>query len=351
VSPAPRKQSGSKRSPSKSPAAEGAAAWLLLGPEAGEKAAFIEELSGSIAASVGEPPEVHRFYAFEAKMSEVARCLQNQSLFSRHRLVIVAEADRVKRAEEVAALVDYLKNPAADATLVLESSENPREMDRKIVAAVPAGNQKVFWELFDNQKQGWVVNFFRQRKITVAPAAVDSLLDMVENNTRDMRVECERLALFFGPGSTIEADSIERYISHSKEENVFSLFESITARDLGQAEEILEKILLSRETEAAQLAGGLLWQFRNLARLKRLLSANYEMAEACAKLRITSRKNQKTYGEGARSFTADDVEAVILCLNGFEERLRSFRADLHPLLLRLMVYYIVQRAGRGAWLQ
>ena len=59
--------------------------------------------------------------------------------------LIVDEADRVKRAEEAAALVEYLKNPADDATLVLESSENPREMDRKIVAAVPKDNQKIFW--------------------------------------------------------------------------------------------------------------------------------------------------------------------------------------------------------------
>jgi DNA polymerase-3 subunit delta len=205
--------------------------------------------------------------------------------------------------------------------------------------------------MFDIQKPGWIVNFFRQRQISVDPEAVESLLEMVENNTRDMRVECERLALFFGPGATIDRESVERYISHSKEENVFTLFAAVAARDLGQSEEILEKILLSRETEPTQLASGLLWQFRNLARLKRLLADNYEMSEACAKLRITSRKNQKTYTDASRGFPAADVESVILCLAGFDERLRSFRSDLHPLLLRLMLYYIVQRAGRGAWRQ
>jgi DNA polymerase-3 subunit delta len=183
----------------------------------------------------------------------------------------------------------------------------------------------------------------------VDPAAVDTLLELVENNTRDMRGECERLALYFGPGAAIEADSIEKFLAHSKEESVFTLFEAMARRELAAAEEILEKILLSRDAEAAQLSGGLLWQFRNLARLKRLLGENYEMSEACAKLRITSRRNQKTYGEAAGSFSAADVESVILCLHGFEERLRSFKSDLHPLLLRMMVYYIVARAGRGAW--
>ena len=94
---------------------------------------------------------------------------------------------------------------------------------------------------------------------------------------------------------------------------------------------------------------GLLWQFRNLTRLKRLLTENYEMTEACVKLRITSKKNQKTYQDGSRNYTAADLRAVILCLAAFDERLRSIKADLHPLLLRLAVYYIVRRAGQGAW--
>jgi DNA polymerase-3 subunit delta len=344
-----------------SPAARRAAAavWLLTGPEEGEKAAFIQQLEQGLEKAHGEPPEVHRFYAFEAQVAEVVRCLRNQSLFSRHRLVILGEAHRVKADEEVAALAEYAKNPAPDATLVLVSAENPSEMSRKIAGdsrrkasgIVSPEHQKVFWEMFDNQKPGWVVSFFRQRQVSVEPDAVESLLEMVENNTRDMRVECERLALFFGPGATIDRESVERYISHSREENVFTLFAAMAGRDLDQTEEILEKILLSREAEPTQLVSGLLWQFRNLARLKRLLADNYEASEAFGKLRITSRKNQKTYSEASRSFTAPDVQAVILCLAGFDERLRSFRGDLHPLLLRLMLYYIVQRAGRGAWRQ
>jgi DNA polymerase III subunit delta len=355
VSPAAR---GSSPRPSPSPASP-APVWLLTGPEEGEKAAFLQQLAAGLEKSHGEPPEVHRFYAFEAQVPEVVRCLRNQSLFARHRLVILGEAHRVKSDDEIAALAEYVKNPAPDATLVLESSENPSEMNRKIAGdtrrkaagIVPLDRQKVFWEMFDNQKPGWVVNFFRQRRIDVHSDAVESLLDMVENNTRDMRVECERLALFFGPGASIDRESVERYISHSKEENVFTLFAAVAARDLGQSAEILEKILLSRETEPTQLASGLLWQFRNLARLKRLLADNYEMTEACARLRITSRKNQKTYADAARAFSAVDAESVILCLAGFDERLRSFRSDLHPLLLRLMLYYIVQRAGQGAWRQ
>ncbi|MGA2639861.1 MAG: DNA polymerase III subunit delta [Spirochaetia bacterium] len=340
------------QSPAREPPAR-----LLLGPEEGEKSAFIEKITEALAARLGEPPERSRFYAGETGISDIILCLRNMSLFARHRLVIVSNAEEVKRPEEVSALVEYLASPAEDATLLLLSAGYPGDIDRKIAGdqkkktpgAVPFEHQRVFWELFDNQKQGWVASFFRQRKISIAAEAVEYILDMVENNTRDMRVECERLALFFGPDAVITLESVEQYIYHSKEENVFTLFDTICGRELLSAEEFLDKILLSREADATQLVGGLLMQFRKLASYKRMRAANYESAEAFPKLRIFSKKNQKTYAEGSRMFSSKEIERIVQLLVEFDERFRSAKADLHDLLLRLMVYYVVAKAGQGAW--
>jgi len=328
-----------------------APAHLLLGPEEGEKISFIEKITQGLAARRGEKPEITRFYAGESRMADVILCLRNQTLFSAHRLVILANAEEIRRADEVAALVEYLGSPAKDATLLLVSPGFAGEIDRKITAAVAKENQKIFWEMFDNQKQGWVTGYFRQKKIAIDPLAVEFILDMVENNTRDMRVECDRLALFFGPDSTIRLEDVEQYIYHSKEENVFTLFDKICERELTEAEEVLDKILLAREAEATQLAGGLLLQFRRLAGFKRMVADNYETAEAFPKLKIFSKKNQKTYLTGSRKFTGAEVDDIIHLLAVFDERFRSVRSDLHALLLHLLVYYIAARAGQGAWRQ
>jgi DNA polymerase III subunit delta len=336
VSPAPAGETG---------------AHLLLGPEEGEKSAFIEKLKEGLAARNGEPPEVTRFYGGEARAADVVLCLRNKTLFSRHRMVIFTGIEQLKRVEEVRAIVEYLSSPSRDATLVLVTGGFAGEVDRRIVGALPKDRQKIFWEMFDNQKQGWIVSYFRQRKITIEPTAVDYILDMVENNTRDMRAECERLALFFGQGASLGLADVEHYIYHSKEENVFTLFDRLCERELGNAEEVLEKILLSREAEPTQIASGLLMQFRRLASLKRLQEQNFEASEAFARLRIMSKRNQRTYLEGAKRFSARDLENIRLLLAAFDERLRTIRSDLHALLLHLLVYYIVQRAGQGAWRQ
>jgi len=355
VSPAarqPERRAGQARAKTSEPGPASGSAHLLLGPEEGRKAEFIEKIKEKLAAAFGgEQPEVSRFYAGETRMAEVVLCLRNKSLFSRHRLVIVGNAHDISRAEEVRTLVEYLGSPAADATLLLVTSGFAGEVDKKITGAVPKENQKIFWEMFDNQKQGWVANFFRQRGISIEPTAVEYILDMVENNTRDLRMECERLAQFFGPDAAIGLESVEQYIYHSKEENVFTLFDRVCDRDLGPAEEVLDKILLSREAEPTQIASMLLVQFRRLANLKRLLAENYELAEAFPKVKLYTKKSQKTYLEGNRKYSAQDIEAIILLLAEFEERFRSIKADLHSLLLHLLIYYIVQRAGQGAWRQ
>ncbi len=327
------------------------AAHLLLGPEEGEKSAFIQKLKETLGARHGEQPEVTRFYGGESRAADVVLCLRNKTLFAGHRMVILSGIEQVKRADDVQAILEYLSAPSRDATLVLVAGGFAFEVDRKIVSAIPKERQKIFWEMFDNQKQGWIVSYFRQRKITIDPTAVDYILDMVENNTRDMRTECERLALFFGQDATIGLADVEQYIYHSKEENVFTLFDRLCERELASAEEVLDKILLSREAEATQITSGLLMQFRRLAQLKRLQAQNYEASEAFSRLRVMSKRNQRTYLEGARRFSSDDLDAIRQLLAAFDERMRSFRSDLHSLLLHLLVYYIVQRAGQGAWRQ
>ena len=322
---------------------------LFLGPEEGQKAEAIEKITSELASRLGEAPEIHRFYASESRMPEIVGILKNKSLFAKHRLVITASAELIKRKEDVDSCLQYIESPAPDATLVLVSSELTREIHAKIAAAVPKTAQRVFWEMFDNQKSGWIQNFFKQKKISIDENAVDFLLDMVENNTRDLRTECERLSLFFGPGTSIGLDDVEHYIYHSKEENVFTLFDRISLRDFISAEEILEKIMLSKETDATQLVSGLLWQFRRLGSLEMLLAENYDPSEALAKLKITAKKAQRTYADACKKFTRAELEGIILLLAEFDSRFRTVKADFHAVLLHLLVYYIVVRGGQGAW--
>jgi DNA polymerase-3 subunit delta len=330
-------------------------AYLLAGPEEGEKDDRVAALKKLVEEKAGGPPEVHRFHATDpdTRMPDVVEVLSTGSLFARHRLAVVADAEKVTRKADVEALAAYLASPARDATLVLETSELPGAVDKSIVKLIPKQAQVIFWELFEGAKKGWIVNFFRQRKVSVEPGVVDHILDMVTNNTRELRLECERLALYVGPGATLDLERVEHYLYHSKEENAYTLFDQMAARDHAGSQEVLDTILLSGENDPQQVAASLLWQFGRVVKYKRLVDReHYNPEEAFASFKprpILGRRNQATVLAAAKSYTAAELDAIVTLLAELDTRFRMGKADLHPLMLQMAVYYITRNGGRGAW--
>jgi len=321
--------------------------YLLLGPEEGEKDAFVRRLLAEIERQRGEAPEVHRFYPFEADLGEVLSVLANGSLFAGFRVGVLHNAEELKTKRDVELLAQYAARPLPDTALLLLSSEVGR-IDKRVERLATGQKKVIFWELFESQKQGWVTNFFRTRGLQVEAPAVAFLLDMVENNTRELQAFCEKLALYFGSGSRVGLEDVEKVLYHSKEENAFTLFEKLAARDLAGGLEVLAKILLSRDADAVQLLAVLAWQFRRLYAFQRLLAANYDPEEAGRRLEVRGKRAQQMYAQAARRFAAEELRRITRLTALFDSRARSLKSGLHPALLQLYLYYAVVRGGLPA---
>lgn len=316
---------------------------LLLGPEEGEKNAHIARLIEIAHKQSGQTPEVHTFYATETSVGDVLSVLRNGSLFSPHVVALVHGAEDIRKKEESAALADYIRKPSPDATLILTSSV-PR-IDLAWAKAIPSEARKIFWEMFDNQKQGWVANYFRKRNVKIAPDAIDLFLDMVENNTQELRIAADRLCGFVGKGGTVTTAEIEEFLYHSKEENAFSLFDEIAAGSLESALEILELLSLSAEQNPAGILASLLWQFRRLLTLRILLDEHYDSAEAFQKLNIRSKKNQHTYLAALKRYPRRTLEEIVARAVEYEALFRSTSAPMHAGLLQQFVFNAMVRSG------
>ncbi|RKX80256.1 MAG: DNA polymerase III subunit delta [Spirochaetes bacterium] len=321
----------------------GSSVFLLLGPENGEKEKFITKIKTDLAKRMGEAPEEYHFYPFETDLSTVISILRNNSLFASYKTAILNNTEEIKRDEDISLLSDYIKHPPGHTTLFMLSDST--RVHKKIEKVVPKTQKKIFWELFENRKQQWVSEYFRKAGVTIQPEAVELFLDMVENNTRDMEKECEKLVLFFGERATVSEEEIEKFIYHSKEENVFTLFERIATQDFSAAVEILQKILQSGESNPAMLIGGLLWQFKKLKHLRELTDRRYNPEEAFLKADIKGRKNQRIYANGIKNYSSEDIQNIIVMIADYDNLLRSFRADMHELLLSIFLYYCIKRKG------
>ena len=332
--------------------------YLLLGPETGKKGSFVKHIQSQCAEAYNGSTELHRFYPFETEQCEAMEVLRNSSLFADHRLVIISQVEELNQVM-VQALSDYCAHPNDDATLVLISSEN--KISAKLQQTVGKEQTIMFWELFENQKKEWLEEYFSSRSMHITEEGIALFLDLVDNNTQEMRSTAEQFASYLisrsesGTGriAITEAD-VESFVYHSKKENVFTLFDKIAQCDLRGTLEIFHTLQLAGEIQSAPFFAGLLWQFRRLLHYQEMLTQRWQSDEAMAKTavlgvpaRIIGKRNQGIYRQAAKNYQAADVRNIIVLIQKNESLIREIRGDVHPLILELMLYAIVVNKGKG----
>jgi DNA polymerase-3 subunit delta len=315
---------------------------LLMGPEHGRRQDHVMALRDKLTKQYKEAPEQHKFYAFEAPFTNILSLLQNGDLFCAHKLVIVNNVEDYKKSD-LDLIKGYLKHPSEDATLVLVSDETKLDSLTRVMAK---DQVHVFWEMFEKEKKGWVIHHFKEIGLGLTPDAAEFFLEMIDNSTDQLRMEAQKLLLFFERGATISLDDLEHYLVHSREENVFTLFEKITEAQFSKALEVLKKMVASKETEGIGLLGGLTWQFKNLLAFQIKLMERNPAEEAFTQLRVFGKKAQGNLRSGARHYSLSDLQNILVLTAEFDQRLRQFKGEHHGQLLELYLYYVIKRKGR-----
>ncbi|GEM_PF-123367 len=329
--------------------------YLLLGPETGKKSAFIKNLQKQCSDLYQGAVEFYRFYPFETEQGEAAEVLRNSSLFAEYRFVLITQAESLS-ANMVQQLAEYISAPSDDAMLVLASSEY--SVHKKLQKAVPKDQEIKFWELHAQEKTQWIKEYFNSQHIDITDDAVLLFLDLVENNTQEMRAAADLFSSYLGTlgppeDITVTEKEIESFVYHSKRESVFSLFEKIIDRDFPGSLEILKTLQLSGELHPPPFFAGLLWQFRRLLHLLELRQQRWMMEEAMEKVQVLGKdhpvkgkRNKSIYRKGAEQYTIEQVRSVIVTIQQTESMLRDIRTDIHPLLIEMMLYRIIIRSGK-----
>jgi len=314
--------------------------YLLVGPEEGEKRQFIQDSVEAYRKAAGDEPETHRFYAGQTETNEIISLLKNGSLFAAYKFVIFSGIDDLKKGE-LKSLAEYAKNPEESATLFLLTDEY--KVPSSLEKAVPKQRKKIFFELFEDRKRDWLIRYFRSAGMGIDDDAVEVLLELVENNTLEMKIAADRLILFFGKNEFISADEVEEFIYHSKEENVFTLFAELVKRDFSGSLEILRKMLLSGNSNGVQILGGLLWQFRRLLNLSQLMDKNYSREEAFRETGIRGKRNQQNYVLGSRNYSSLELKRAVSLIVEYDGLVRQNPGDVGPLLLDMFLFRLTHR--------
>jgi DNA polymerase-3 subunit delta len=282
--------------------------WLFLGPELGEKNQALKELKTKLSVR-GAEPELTTYYAGETPAGEMVSAMQNGSLFADSRLFIIKNAENLKKKEEIDLIASYMASPESNTVLVLISEEN-RIASGLEKAAGPSA-RRVFYELSEQRKTDWVKDFFGNAGFRLNNDAIETLLELVENNTLALQRECSRLIPFLNKDKETGPEEIEKWLAHTREESAGILFSRIAAGDFQRSLESLRTLLQAKESPISILVGGLLWRFRKLRDYMFLQEAGIRDEAEYRKIGIFTLQDKRDYASASRRYNFEAAESCI----------------------------------------
>lgn len=331
--------------------------YLLLGPEKGDKEDFIIKVKSQVS-----PCDVSKFYAFDDYEEELFAQLNNNDLFADHKLVILDEAQEIKTKDKVKPLVEYLKSPSDCATLIISSAELYINSD--IMAAVPAQNVMKFYEMFESKKNEWLQGYFRRNGLGIDASACNAIIEKVENNKQDFENTCSQMIIHLKTipdKKFVTYEDVEDFLTHTREENEFTLFSYIAKGKLDSALECLHTLLRTKDaaTVTAMVASRLSTYFRRALSIQ--MNAEKGMGTSLRKgddgsafttkyfdgdRPITMPKDKEVYRDACSRYNRTDIERILMLLAEYDIKIKEIGTVMQQTMMERCIVDVVCHKGR-----
>lgn len=325
--------------------------YLFTGPEFGKRNDAVDSVKKSLVKKVGEIDE-HLFYLCETPFSQVMTILQSGTLFSNGVFVVCKNAELLKKKDELQMISDWLETADGSAVLVLVSDEI--SVDSKLEKIVPdtKQNRQKFWEMFENEKLPWVINYFSKNGYLITKDAAQLVLDLVENNTEALKRECSRFFVCFEKSHEITEDDVDSILTHSREESVFTLFNQMcntnhpVEKRFENSIEILQSIKANDDNFAMSFAAGLASCFRKLVIWHKLHQNSDYVDKTELKIHgLSGATIQKQYAKAAKVWTLGQSAAILANISTILTDLRTGSSSAENVMFDILIYQIVMKKG------
>lgn len=323
--------------------------FLFTGPEAGERNETLKTTINSLKKKFGDTEEYH-FYATETPVQEFMTVLQNESLFAGSTCVVVKNAEVIKKKEDIEMISSWISSCTSETSVLILTSDSI-SVDTKLEKLIPPSNKKVFWEMFEDRKVPWIVSFFRKNGYNITDDAAELILEMIENNTETLKNECSRFFILFPKEHAIVPEDVESVLTHTREENAFSLFDAMSASPspanirFEKSLEILQKIRLSKDNSSVLILAGLTSCFRKVVLWHKLKNEG-KNDDFNLKINGFSGKTIKAqYERASKIWTIGQSTAILADLATTDMQIRSGGTLMEDVLLQKLLYEIIIKKG------
>jgi len=186
-----------------------------------------------------------KFTAGEVDVEKIIAAARTLPMMAPRRLVVAKGIDGVK-ADDLAPLAEYAKEPSPEGCLVLVGEKVDTRF-KAFQVLRKAGYLHEFAPLRDRELGGWITREARARKITISSEAVAALAESAGPELARLSMALEQLALFVGARASITLEDVEALVPETRQRSVFELTRAIGEGDVTRALRTLANMFRNRE--------------------------------------------------------------------------------------------------------
>jgi DNA polymerase-3 subunit delta len=189
--------------------------------------------------------EVDRFSAKGLDAVSVVDSLQTLSMWSKGKLVIIDEADKLT-AKSKDLITNYMASPNPSSILVFVS-EKFDGRSKLYKAISKAGAVCQIQTIYDNQMPFWINRECRKHGRNISQDAAHFMTELVGTDLSAMAGAIEKIILYIGSKKMIDLKDVETVLSDTSQKSIFDLTNAVGSRNLSRAEDRLLNLLRNNE--------------------------------------------------------------------------------------------------------
>ncbi|WP_241657830.1 DNA polymerase III subunit delta [Anaerobacillus alkaliphilus] len=232
---------------------------------------------------------------YEAKETPISVAIEEAQtipFMGSHRVVIVKEAqfltgkDQSKVEHDLKELEAYVLNPISETVFVIVAPYEKLDERKKIVKLLKSHSEVLDAAPFsDHEMEKWLDERVKKYGVQITKDGREQLVQLLGNNLVMIAGEIEKLALYVGDGGVIDDVIVEKLVSKTMEQDVFSLVDHVIHRRKQQALQVFYDLIKQKE-EPIKLLALLARQFRILYQVKELTNRGYSQQNIAGALKL-----------------------------------------------------------------
>ncbi|MFE8703231.1 DNA polymerase III subunit delta [Cytobacillus sp. FJAT-54145] len=235
---------------------------------------------------------------------------------------LTAEKTKDKVEHNLSKLEQYIQEPAPYSIIVFVGPYEKLDERKKLTKELKRKGSIIEAKKLNEQElKGWIKERAKMNTVQIDEDAIELMLTLAGTNLFMLTSEVDKLALYAHDQKRINSEMVEKLVSRSLEQNIFTLVDKIVHRKIDESLRIYYDLLKQNE-EPIKILAIISGQFRLIYQVKELARRGYGQQQIAGYLKVHPFRVKLAAGQ-AKSFEDEELTYIMKMLADADYQLKT----------------------------